>query len=61
MVFDALAVDAGEMLFVSSNAGDVLGAIWFGFYALWVNRRGLPSEAIIPRPGDVGTEPRPRW
>ena len=61
MVFDALAVEVGEMLFVSGNAGDVLGTIWFGFAVLWVNRRGLPSEAIIPRPSYVCTDPRPRW
>ena len=28
-----------EVLFVSSNAWDALGATWFGFQTLWVNRQ----------------------
>lgn len=39
-----------EVLFVSSNAWDALGATWFGFTALWVNRQGLPCETLGPRP-----------
>ncbi len=39
-----------EILFVSSNAWDALGATWFGFTTLWVNRQGLPYEAIGPKP-----------
>ena len=39
---------AHEILFVSSNAWDALGATWFGFATLWVNRQGLPRETIGP-------------
>lgn len=39
-----------EVLFVSSNAWDALGATWFGFTALWVNRQGFPCETLGPRP-----------
>ena len=35
-----------EILFVSSNAWDVLGASWFGFDVFWVNRQSYPLEEI---------------
>lgn len=35
-----------EILFVSSNAWDVLGATWYGFTTCWVNRQGMPFETI---------------
>jgi 2-haloacid dehalogenase len=43
-----------EILFVSSNAWDALGATWFGFTTLWVNRQGVPGETIGPAPDYVG-------
>jgi 2-haloacid dehalogenase len=58
LVLDAFAVQANEVLFVSSNAWDALGATWFGFQTLWVNRQGLPFEAIGPRPSHVGADLR---
>lgn len=45
-----------EILFVSSNGWDALGATWFGFTTLWVNRQGLPYEAIGPRPTYTGRD-----
>lgn len=45
-----LAVNKDEVLFVSSNGWDALGATWFGFVTHWVNRQGLPFEALSPRP-----------
>jgi 2-haloacid dehalogenase len=54
-VGEVLALEAREVLFVSSNAWDALGATWFGFQTLWVNRQGLPFETIGPRPHFVGT------
>lgn len=56
LVLHAFAVQAHEVLFVSSNAWDALGATWFGFKTLWVNRQGLPFEAIGPRPAYVGSD-----
>lgn len=56
LVLEAFAVQAEEVLFVSSNAWDALGATWFGFTTLWVNRQGLPFEAIGPRPHYVGSD-----
>ena len=49
-------VDKDEVLFVSSNAWDVLGATWFGFTTLWVNRQGLPFEALTPHPHYSGAD-----
>ena len=43
-----------DVLFVSSNAWDAMGASWFGFTTLWVNRQGLPPEAIGPAPHHTG-------
>ena len=45
-----------EILFVSSNAWDALGATWFGFTTLWVNRQGLPYERIGPKPTYTGRD-----
>ena len=33
-----------------------LGATWFGFTTLWVNRQGLPPEAIGPAPNHTGRD-----
>ena len=56
LVLEAFKVHPEEVLFVSSNAWDALGATWFGFHTLWVNRQGLPFETIGPRPGHVGPD-----
>ena len=45
-----------DVLFVSSNAWDALGATWFGFTTLWINRQGLPPEAIGPAPQHTGRD-----
>ena len=45
-----------DVLFVSSNAWDALGATWFGFQTLWVNRQSLPPEAIGPAPHHTGRD-----
>ena len=49
-----LPLEKQEILFVSSNAWDALGATWFGFPTLWVNRQGLPYETIGPKPAYTG-------
>jgi len=51
-------VQANEVLFVSSNAWDALGATWFGFQALWVNRQGMPQETLGPAPRYTGRDLR---
>ena len=51
-----IPVSKEEVLFVSSNAWDALGATWYGFKTLWINRQSLPSEAIGPRPDHSGSD-----
>ena len=41
-----LGVPAGELLFVSSNAWDVVGAKAFGDQVAWCNRTGAPAEEL---------------
>jgi len=56
LVLKAFAVSAHEVLFVSSNAWDALGATWFGFTTLWVNRQNLPFETMGPPPSHTGAD-----
>ena len=58
LVNRAFGVQPHEVLFVSSNAWDALGATWFGFKTLWVNRQKLPFEAIGPKPHFSGPDLR---
>jgi 2-haloacid dehalogenase len=51
----ALGLDAGEILFVSSNCWDAIGATWFGYTTLWINRFGLPLEELGTEPTRTGT------
>jgi 2-haloacid dehalogenase len=44
MVTDTLKAQAGDVVFVSSNRWDVMGAVAFGFAGIWVNRAGMPDE-----------------
>jgi 2-haloacid dehalogenase len=56
LVQQSILVNKDEVLFVSSNAWDVLGATWFGFTTHWVNRQGLPFEALEPKPHFSGPD-----
>lgn len=56
MVQNHFGIAPANVLFVSSNAWDALGATWFGFQTLWVNRQGLPPEAIGPAPHHTGRD-----
>jgi len=47
---DALGLPARKILFVSSNGWDAIGATWFGYTTLWVNRAGLPLEQLDTPP-----------
>ena len=54
----ALARPAKQILFVSSNGWDAIGATWFGYTTLWVNRHGLPLEQLDTVPTRIGTSLR---
>lgn len=42
-----------EILFVSSNSFDVVGAKTFGFKVCWINRMGSPLDPLGPKPDMV--------
>ncbi|MEO8922648.1 MAG: haloacid dehalogenase type II [Caldimonas sp.] len=50
----ALGLAAGEVLFVSSNCWDAIGATWFGYTTLWINRFGLPLDELGATPTRIG-------
>jgi len=50
-----LGLPARQILFVSSNGWDAVGATWFGYTTLWVNRAGLPLEQLGCEPTHIGT------
>ncbi|HEV8690432.1 MAG TPA: haloacid dehalogenase type II [Ideonella sp.] len=54
----ALGLAAREILFVSSNGWDAIGATWYGYTTLWVNRAGLPLERLGTSPTRTGTSLR---
>jgi len=52
----ALGLAAADVLFVSSNCWDAIGATWFGYTTLWINRFGLPLDELGTRPTRIGTQ-----
>ncbi len=54
----ATGLQAKQILFVSSNGWDALGATWFGYQTLWVNRAGLPFEELGTQPTRTGASLR---
>jgi 2-haloacid dehalogenase len=51
----ALKLPAAEVLFVSSNCWDAIGATWFGYTTLWINRFGLPLDELGAAPTRTGS------
>jgi len=51
---EALGLAAREILFVSSNGWDAIGATWYGYTTLWVNRAGLPLDPLGTEPTRTG-------
>ncbi|HJW52757.1 MAG TPA: haloacid dehalogenase type II [Burkholderiaceae bacterium] len=49
-----LKLQAQEILFVSSNCWDAIGAAWYGYTSFWVNRLGLPLDELGGRPHGTG-------
>src|SRR5262249_39629384 len=50
----AIGVPPGEIVFVSSNAWDPIGATWYGYRTFWVNRARAPLERLGRTPHGVG-------
>jgi 2-haloacid dehalogenase len=55
---DALGLAASEILFVSSNCWDAIGATWYGYTTLWVNRAAAPLESLDAEPTRIGSSLR---
>ncbi len=53
-----LGLPARDILFVSSNGWDAIGATWHGYTTLWVNRAGLPLEQLDTEPSRIGSSLR---
>jgi 2-haloacid dehalogenase len=45
---------AHELLLVSSNCWDAIGAKWYGYVSFWVNRNGAPLDRLGARPDGTG-------
>ena len=54
----ATGLKAEHIGFVSCNSWDALGATWYGYQTLWVNRQGLPFEELGTQPYRTGTSLR---
>jgi 2-haloacid dehalogenase len=54
----ALGLPAAQIAFVSCNAWDALGATWYGYQTLWVNRYHLPFEELGTQPTRSGSNLR---
>ncbi len=50
----AVGLPASQVVFVSCNSWDALGATWFGYQTLWVNRYNLPFEELGTQPVRTG-------
>jgi 2-haloacid dehalogenase len=46
----AIGLPAREILFVSSNCWDAIGATWYGYTTLWVNRLRAPLDPLGTAP-----------
>lgn len=46
LVTDHFAIAPADVMFVSSNRWDVMGATAFGFRAAWINRGKMPDEYV---------------
>ncbi len=42
----------------STVGWDAIGATWFGYTTLWVNRSGLPLERLETQPTRIGSSLR---
>ena len=56
LVLNHFPIPKNEVLFVSCNAWDIIGANWFGFNTFWVNRYQLPFEEIGLAPTHQGND-----
>ncbi|HEX6017875.1 MAG TPA: haloacid dehalogenase type II [Burkholderiaceae bacterium] len=53
-----LGLPASEIVFVSSNGWDAIGATWYGYTTLWVNRARQPLDPLDTAPTRIGSSLR---
>lgn len=53
LVTDAFDTPPEEVVFISSNRWDIMGALAYGFRAVWINRSGAPDEYADIAPAAV--------
>ena len=53
LVTEHFGIAPGDVVFVSSNRWDVMGAATFGFRTVWVNRARLPQEYLHQPPAHI--------
>jgi 2-haloacid dehalogenase len=56
MALDAFGLPKDRIGFAAFGGWDAAGAAWFGYRTAWVNRLGLPLEAISPGPAIVARD-----
>ncbi len=54
----ATGLPPAQIAFVSCNGWDALGATWYGFRTLWINRYQLPFEELGTQPERTGSSLR---
>jgi 2-haloacid dehalogenase len=52
---EAFGCRARQILFVSSNCWDAIGATWYGYTSFWINRAGAPIEQLDTEPDHTGS------
>jgi len=55
LAVERLAVPAADIVFVSANCWDALGATAFGLRAVWINRTGAPVDRLGAAPERIVT------
>ncbi len=53
---DRLGIERDEVLFMSSNSWDIIGAASFGFHTAWINRGGVQPETLDIQPDRAYTD-----
>lgn len=56
LVTQAFSLAPNDVIFVSSNRWDIMGATAFGFRCVWINRAGLPDEYPDQAPRRIITD-----
>mgnify|MGYP001190599414 CR=1 FL=1 len=56
LVTDNLHYERKEVLFISSNGWDIVGAASYGFQTMWINRFGAPVDRLPFKPDSIASD-----